>query len=201
MSLSSNNTLQLTRAKTERELATPGTSPSARQAYGAAHGAAVMHTSSPGSEKASSQFLSPAMSPMAPVKTPNLGESPPVPPASTLPTTPLDNALIECVPRMHTAARCPHPASNSPTHSLSSYFKALTRLHLRSLDPLQAVEGGARALLSIKPALSPSCHTLVTVAALRALRFLCRQAWIRDQLHTEGAPAAACACVCAGGRA
>jgi hypothetical protein len=106
MSLSSNNTLQLTRAKTERELATPGTSPSARQAYGAAHGAAVLHTSSPGSEKASGQFLSPAMSPMAPVKTPNLGESPPVPPASTLPTTPLDNALIECVPHMHTAARC-----------------------------------------------------------------------------------------------
>jgi hypothetical protein len=49
------------------------------------------------------QFPSPAVSPMGPVKTPNLGISPPAPPAAALPATPLDNAFIECVPPMRTA--------------------------------------------------------------------------------------------------
>jgi len=71
-------------------------------------------------------------------------------------------------------------------HSLFSYFKALSRLHLRSLDPLDAVDSGARALASIKPALAPRCHAQVIVAGLRALRWLCRQTWMRDQLHTAG---------------
>jgi hypothetical protein len=73
------------------------------------------------------------------------------------------------------------------TNCLFSYFKALSRLHLRTLDPLDAVDSGARALASIKPALAPRCHTHVIVAGLRALRWLCRQTWIRDQLHTAGA--------------
>ena len=62
----------------------------------------------------------------------------------------------------------------------------MTRLHLSTLHPLDAVESGARALATIKPAMAPRCHSHVTTAGLRALRFLCRQSWIRDQLHTAG---------------
>jgi hypothetical protein len=113
-------------------------------------------------------------------KTPNQNSRPPAPEAP--PPTPLDLALIEFVPwpalLLHFCLRC--------RHDIFSYFKAISRLHLSSLDPLDAVESGTRALSAIKPALSPSCHTLVTVAGLRALRFLCRKPWIRDQLHTTG---------------
>ena len=168
--------LQLIRIKTERE---NSNSPPPR-AHDPGHVA-----SSPQKTIDAAATLAPSSpwSPIVPGKTPNLNEPRAAAPP---PPTPLDAALIEYAPRcalLPSLRACPTITSDS----LARYFKALSRLELRSLDPAHAVESGARALSSIKPALSPHCHAHVTVAGLRALRFLCQMTWIRDQLHSAGA--------------